>query len=83
MFPAEVSIQKDPKMLEQSRAEAEFVSSQREAGRIRAIYLSPDKTLSWHVIDVENEDAATALLKRYPYAPWFCVRTIQRVTVVP
>ncbi len=78
-FLVKVALDKKPEMAERAPAEAEFVASERAAGRIRDIYVTPDKTMTWHVIEAEDADAASKYIQRYPYAPWFRVESVQAV----
>lgn len=81
-FLVTVALNKNEQMAAEADAEARFVARGRAAGRIDAIYVNPDKTLTWHVLDAEDEAAASAYIQTYPYAPWFSVQAVQAVVAI-
>lgn len=79
LFLARISLTPTPDMAAAGEAEAAFVAAQLEAGTIRRIDATPDKSMTWHLLDLDNVDDVGPFVQRYPFAPWFRIEDVEEV----
>lgn len=81
-FMATVSISPTATMQHHAAAEADFVKAGKESGAITAIYATPDKKTTWHLVTAEDQAAVRRFLAAYPFAPWFTIESVTEVTAL-
>lgn len=78
-YLAAVTIAPTEEMKQHAAAETQFVGDGKARGVIAAIYATPDKKTTWHLIEANDEKVVRDYISTYPFAPWFTIESVTEV----